>query len=76
MKNKCIIFLTLIFSYFCLISCEKNYNKPLTYSDAGDNYYIITIDSCEYLIKTKPYYSYFTHKGNCKYCEQRKNKEK
>ena len=40
------------------------------------NYKIIEIDSCEYIIYSyaKGYagYGFMTHKGNCKYCEQRK----
>jgi len=42
---------------------------------AGD-FQIIEVDSCEYL---KALYiggtSYFAHKGNCKYCKERREKE-
>ena len=34
---------------------------------------ILQIDSCEYL-KIDGYYGY-AHKGNCKYCKERKEKE-
>lgn len=38
------------------------------------SYEIVKIDSCEYLeLVTGDRYA-LTHKGNCKYCEQRKQK--
>ncbi len=45
---------------------------------------VIVIDSCEYLIKTVEYdrgykwatmAGYFGHKGNCKFCEERRKQE-
>lgn len=40
---------------------------------------IVIIDSCEYLIKdeTAGYsgYGYFAHKGNCRYCKERRERE-
>lgn len=50
----------------------------------SDNYppislHVVVIDSCEYLIgKTgEDYkgYGYLTHKGNCKYCAERRKRE-
>lgn len=32
---------------------------------------VIEVDNCEYLIGTQGYGGYLTHKGNCKYCEER-----
>jgi len=41
------------------------------------NYKIIEIDSCEYIVYSysKGYggYGFMSHKGNCKYCKQRKS---
>jgi len=66
--NKIITFLSGTF----LILCSCNNPKPETFK-------AIEIDSCEYLIakKTVMYqgYGYFSHKGNCKYCKQRRLKE-
>ena len=47
-------------------------------------FHVIVIDSCEYLIKRENrspvggYYGYgfFGHKGNCKFCEERRKQEK
>lgn len=40
---------------------------------------IIVIDSCEYLIGSKyepgTGYGYLAHKGNCKYCAERRKRE-
>lgn len=37
-------------------------------------YFVVEIDGCEY-IATRTYHGYYslTHKGNCKYCAQRKS---
>lgn len=41
---------------------------------SGDDpeFVVVTIDSCEYLIGKSWYRGYMAHKGNCKYCEQRR----
>ena len=40
---------------------------------------IIVIDSCEYLRYSETYgysgYGYFAHKGNCRFCKERRLKE-
>ena len=75
MKTLIYIFLSLI-----LISCNareniKNYIKNLPEEKIirvnSVNYKIITIDSCEY-VKT---INQLAHKGNCKYCAERRKKE-
>jgi len=47
-------------------------NSPV-YKIKGTPIYLVVLDSCEY------YYAGFgnglTHKGNCKFCKQRKDKE-
>lgn len=38
---------------------------------------VIKYDGCEYVLyKPDHFESLFTHKGNCKYCEQRRSKTK
>ena len=42
-----------------------------------ENLQVIDYDGCEYLLyKPGHFESLLTHKGNCKYCEQRRNKTK
>ncbi|MBP5722165.1 MAG: membrane lipoprotein lipid attachment site-containing protein [Bacteroidales bacterium] len=38
----------------------------------GNNPYVVVIDSCEYIV-WEPYR--LAHKGNCKFCEERRKKE-
>lgn len=48
----------------------RNDSKP------QETYKVITIDSCEYIyVSRRPWGAEFslTHKGNCKFCEKRKN---
>lgn len=43
------------------------------------NLRVVVIDSCEYLIGRGNYgydgYGYLSHKGNCKYCAERRKRE-
>jgi len=70
MKTLIYIFLSLI-----LISCladKPRVDKNITKEEAYDyGYKIITIDSCEYITSIKQ----LAHKGNCKYCAERRKKE-
>lgn len=64
---------------------EKNVETAKTYTvtaNNGEKFEVIEIDGCEYVEKTNVSvtshgYSVYTkelsHKGNCKYCKQRKN---
>lgn len=45
-----------------------------------NGYNIVVIDSCEYLEKSKQVgvyygYGYFAHKGNCRFCAERRKQE-
>ena len=62
-----------------LVSCQAENTQYTQYSEEKrirtDNsiigYQVIVIDSCEYIYTEK---GRLTHKGNCKFCEQRKCK--
>jgi hypothetical protein len=43
------------------------------YSDE-ENFTVVTIDSCEYLLAVYDRSRMITHKGNCKFCAERKIK--
>ena len=58
----------------CLCSCEPT-RKTRTIESVGGTYFdVIVIDSCEYVISDSGYKGYMAHKGNCKYCEQRRKR--
>lgn len=46
-----------------MVGCDNN-GKPLGYS-------YIELDSCEYVVGVYQ----FAHKGNCRFCEERRQKE-
>lgn len=62
--KKVVILLVALF----LISCSCSEATPDRIGDLK----VVTYDSCEYLMYST-YYGYYevTHKGNCKYCEER-----
>lgn len=72
MKTK-IYYLLLLVMMILMSSCEKS---PRTETDSVLEYDIIDIDSCEYImVQSRNYYGYkvtsISHKGNCKYCQER-----
>jgi hypothetical protein len=57
-----------------MVGCEEKGYK----GGNVDGFDIVIVDSCEYLIKSKPAayagYGYMAHKGNCKFCLERNRK--
>ena len=84
-------FFILVVVLFAMISCseqqpdanvyhkvEKTNDVYRVYDDL--NVRVVIIDSCEYLIGSRQYstyqgYGYMSHKGNCKYCAERRRRE-
>lgn len=73
-----LIFILLLFGMLCfgifaiLYNNDKNKNSSWERNaDIGLYYKVIVIDSCEYIITPSYTYSGITHKGNCKFCEER-----
>lgn len=70
-------FILLVMSCFFSCSVSTNENKKATASNIDDNVVknygiqILTIDSCEYVWVKKGRGAGLTHKGNCKYCDER-----
>ena len=40
-----------------------------------DAFATIEYDSCEYLLRISHYQGYLAHKGNCRFCKERRQKE-
>jgi hypothetical protein len=55
-------------------------NMPYTSEEVTISYMpklvTITYDSCEYVMGADAYRGVLAHKGNCKFCEERKENEK
>ena len=64
---KKVILLALI--AFMMVGCNEEMDKTTKMVQ----YKILQVDSCEYL-KIEGYYG-FTHKGNCRFCKERRQKE-
>ena len=71
--KKIIIVLAL---FITLIGCDNRDRKEKIKSE----YKVVVIDSCEYIIYTEREgyagYGFMTHKGNCKFCEERRKESK
>lgn len=79
----------LISILFAMVSCneqpdtniyhevERTNDVYRVYNDV--NVRVVIIDSCEYLIGSKSMsyqgFGYLSHKGNCKYCAERRKRE-
>ena len=62
-----------------MVGCEHlNYAK-IEEAKRLNGFNIVVIDSCEYLEKSDAIgyqgYGYFAHKGNCRFCKERRQKE-
>ena len=75
-KNFSLIkFALIILSLAIFFNCETD--SPKGYSEHSNpdyhryDYNTIVIDNCEYIVYTN---NGICHKGNCKFCEKRKNK--
>lgn len=55
-----------------LCSCNVTRARWTQENIDGTTFDVAVIDSCEYLIGNAGYNGYMAHKGNCKYCEQRR----
>ena len=62
-----------------MVGCEYKTDAKIEEARRLKGFNTIIIDSCEYLIKREcgGYfgYGYFAHKGNCRFCEERKQKK-
>lgn len=76
MKNIILLALTTLIMVGCI---DKEQEQQIEEAKRLDGFNTIVIDSCEYLKMTraKGYegFGYFSHKGNCRFCQERKQKE-
>lgn len=82
MKRILIFLILFIIACFILGSCDNTTLKPTVKQTQIDYYFnkdgsttwyaIELIDSCEYLVGQYGGTNFVTHKGNCKFCKQRK----
>lgn len=74
---KKLILLTL--TYLMMVGCEYKTDTEIEEAKRLNGFNIVVIDSCEYLIKKVRSghrgYGYFSHKGNCQFCKERRQKE-
>ena len=55
-----------------MAGCEKIMDTDYY---TGEGFRVCTIDSCEYIHLSNGNGAYYTHKGNCKYCVERRKQE-
>ena len=56
---------------FMMVGCDYNSNSNIDTKTEGTIYGTIIVDSCEYIRG----YNRLAHKGNCKFCAERRKKE-
>ena len=49
--------------------------KDVAASFEDDDLGVFEFDICEYLIRTYGYHGFLAHKGNCRFCKERRQKE-
>ena len=64
--------LLLALTAMMMVGCDQQqYANDITKDDFG----VCVYDSCEYLIAAHGYKGFLAHKGNCKFCAERRNQE-
>ncbi|MCR5270538.1 MAG: hypothetical protein K6D91_05925 [Prevotella sp.] len=62
-----------------VVGCKYRTNAEIEEAERLKGFNIVVIDSCEYLksheVAGYQGYGYFAHKGNCRFCEERRQKE-
>ena len=62
-----------------IVGCKYRTDAEIEEAERLKGFNIVVIDSCEYLkgCETSMYigYGYFAHKGNCRFCKERRQKE-
>ena len=56
-----------------MVGCISDQEEAKIYEN--DGFATLTYDNCEYVFKTAGYKGFLAHKGNCKYCAERRQKE-
>ena len=56
-----------------IVGCS-NQNDIAKLVEEGD-FFTIKHDSCEYLLRVSVYKGFLAHKGNCRFCKERRQKE-
>ena len=56
-----------------MVGCISDKEKAKIYEN--DGFATLTYDSCEYVFKTAGYKGFLAHKGNCRFCKERRQKE-
>ena len=64
--------LLLVLAAIIMVGCDQQqYANDITKDDFG----VCVYDSCEYLIAAHGYKGFLAHKGNCKFCAERRKQE-
>ena len=62
-----------------VVGCEHQTDTKIDEAKQLNGFKIVVIDSCEYLKNAvwigNQVYGYFAHKGNCRFCKERRQKE-
>lgn len=55
-----------------MVGCDQ---QKIANSITEDDFGVFVYDSCEYLIAIHGYKGFLSHKGNCRFCKERRQKE-
>lgn len=69
MKN----IILLIVTTLIMVGCISDQEEAKIYEN--DGFATLNYDSCEYVFKTAGHKGFLAHKGNCRFCKERRQKE-
>jgi hypothetical protein len=69
----------LLLAVLLMVGCKYKTNTEIEEQNRLNGFNIVVVDSCEYLYKKIPAgyagYGFMAHKGNCRFCKERRQKE-
>lgn len=66
-------FILLALAALMMVGCISDKEEAEIYEK--DGFATLTYDSCEYVFKTAGYKGFLAHKGNCRFCKERRQKK-
>ena len=63
----------LVLTALIMVGCLSDQREAEVYEKNG--FATLTFDSCEYVFKAAGYKGFLAHKGNCRFCKERRQKE-
>lgn len=75
MKNTVVSIICIFVCVFVVAFISRRPQKDVARRVTSDDFAVVEYDSCEYVIRSAGHKGFLAHKGNCRYCAERRKQE-